>query len=133
MKHLFTFTLLFVASLSFSQNTEEDSNTEKSFVINATRPQYDGGMPALTNFLSDNLQFSEADMGGLNAAKVIVGFTVEKTGEVTDVKVIKGVNKALDKEAVRIVKSMPYWIPGTQRGKRIRSQMSLPISFRMMD
>lgn len=132
MKHLFTLILLLMVTVSFSQNTEED-NTEKSFVINATRPQYDGGMPALANFLRDNLHFSEKDMGGLNAAKVIVRFTVEKTGEVTNVQVLKGVNEALNKEAVRIVKSMPYWIPGTQRGKRIRSPMSLPISFRMMD
>lgn len=129
MKYLFTLMLLLMVTVSFSQNTEEDK-TEEGFVVTETAAHYDGGMPALANFLRDNLHFSEKDMGGLDAAKVIVGFTVEKTGEVTNVRILRGVNEALDKEALRIVKSMPYWIPGTQRGKRIRAQMSLPISFR---
>ncbi|WP_417856719.1 energy transducer TonB [Xanthomarina gelatinilytica] len=130
MKHVFTLMLLLIVTVSFSQNTEEDK-VEEGFVIEETVAKYDGGTPALVNFLSDNLQFSEADMGGLKAAKVYVGFTIEKTGEVTDVKIIRGVNEALDKEAVRIVKSMPYWIPGTQRGKRISNKLSLPINFRI--
>ena len=130
MKQLFILLVLLTTSMAFSQNSGED-NEEKEFKITTTNPQYEGGTEALIKFLSDNLQFGEADMGGLKVAKVDVGFTIEKTGEVTDVKIIKGVNEALDKEAVRIVKSMPYWIPGTQKGKRVSNEMSLPISFRI--
>jgi protein TonB len=134
MKQLFLLLVLLTTTMSFSQNSdgENEANEEKEFKIAITNPQFEGGTPALSKFLSDNLQFSEADMGGLSKAKVYVNFTVTKSGEITDVSVGKGVNEALDKEAVRIIKSMPYWIPGTQNGERVSLKMTLPINFVIM-
>lgn len=133
MKQLFIL-LLLTTSISFSQNSggENEANEENEFKIAITNPEYEGGTEALIKFLSYNLQFSEADMGGLSRAKVYVNFTVTKSGEITDVSVAKGVNEALDKEAERIIKSMPYWIPGTQNGKRVSLKMTLPINFVIM-
>lgn len=134
MKQLFILLVLLTTTMSFSQNSdgENETNEEKEFKIAITNPQYEGGTEALIKFLSDNLQFSEADMGGLSRAKVYVTFTVRKSGEITDVSVKEGVNEALDKEAVRIIKSMPYWIPGTQNGERVSLKMTLPINFVIM-
>ena len=63
--------------------------------------------------------------------KVYIQFVIEKDGSITDVKVIRGVDASLDKEAVRVVKSMPKWKPGKQRNKPVRVSYTLPINFQL--
>ena len=58
-----------------------------------------------------------------------MNFVIEKDGSITDVKVLRGVDPALDKEAIRVIKSMPKWKPGKQRGKPVRVSFNLPITF----
>ena len=63
--------------------------------------------------------------------RVIVSFVVERDGSITDVKVVKSVDQALDKEAMRVVKSMPRWIPGKQNGQAVRVKYTVPVTFRL--
>lgn len=63
--------------------------------------------------------------------KVYIQFVIEKDGSITDVKVVRGVDASLDKEAVRVVKAMPKWKPGKQRGKPVRVSYTLPINFQL--
>lgn len=65
------------------------------------------------------------------SGKVYIQFVIEKDGSITDVKVARGVDSSLDKEAVRVVKSMPKWTPGKQRGKPVRVAYTLPINFQL--
>ena len=93
-----------------------------------TYPSFPGGQEAMLQFLKENLQWPdvEADVQG----RVIVTFVVETDGSLTDLKVVRGLDPAFDKEALRIVKSMPKWIPGTQNGQPIRVRYSVPVTFR---
>jgi protein TonB len=79
----------------------------------------------------DNIKYpQEAKEKGIQG-KVFISFTVNVDGSLTDVIVLKPVNKLLDEEAVRVVKSMPNWIPGKDGNKTIAAQMTLPIDFRL--
>ena len=93
------------------------------------KPSFPGGEEARLKWLQDNLvypsQASEAGIQGL----VQVGFVVEKDGSITDVKVVKSIHSLLDREAVRLVKGMPKWIPGKQNGNTVRAYFTQPIRF----
>ena len=96
-----------------------------------TMPEYPGGMAALSSFLSENIVYpdeaKEKEIGG----RVMVQYVIEKDGSVTEVKVMKGVNPLLDAEAIRVVKAMPKWKPGTVNGKSVRVKYVLPIVFKL--
>lgn len=92
-------------------------------------PEFIGGADALDEFIKQNIKYpAEAKEAGIQG-KVYVQFIVEKDGSVTNVIVRRGANKLLDAEAVRVVKLMPAWKPGTMRGKKVRVRYTLPISF----
>jgi len=95
-------------------------------------PQFPGGEAALFQYLSKNVHYpvmcQENDIQG----RVVCEFTVNKDGSITDVVVIRSAgNAALDREAVRVVQSMPNWVPGKQRGKPVRVTYYVPINFRL--
>jgi periplasmic protein TonB len=90
-----------------------------------------GDRKGLIKYLSENLNYpKEAQKKGIEG-KVYIQFVVSDKGEITNIKVKKGVNPLLDEEAVRVVKSMPRWNPGTFNGKPVNSVFSLPITFRL--
>ena len=90
-------------------------------------PTYEGGDAALMKYIGENLKYpEEAKERGLQG-RVVVGFIIEKDGSLTDVKVLRSVDRALDAEALRVVKGMPKWISGRQNGQRVRIRYLLPI------
>lgn len=92
-------------------------------------PKYPGGDEALNKFIQENLKYpTEAFKEGIQG-KVICSFVIDATGKVTDIKVTRSVDPALDAEAVRVLSSMPNWIPGKQNGKDYAVQFALPIMF----
>jgi TonB family protein len=95
-----------------------------------TMPKYPGGTEKMFEFIADNLRWPDDD--ACIQGRVVVSFIVEKDGSLTDVKVIKSVDPAFDKEAIRVVKSMPKWEPGMYRGKPARVKYCIPISFRLV-
>ena len=97
-----------------------------------TMPKYPGGTEKMFEFIADNLRWPEDD-GSCIQGRVIISFIVEKDGSLTDVKVEKGVDPSFDKEAVRVVKTMPKWEPGMWRGKPTRVNYCIPIRFRFAD
>ena len=90
-----------------------------------------GGPAELNKYLSKNIQYPEIAADNGIQGRVIVGFVIEKDGKPSQVKVLRGVDPALDKEAVRVVQSMPAWKPGKQRGKPVRQRFTLPVQFRL--
>jgi TonB family protein len=92
-------------------------------------PVYKEGDDALFNFLKKELKYPElARKKGIEGT-VYVTFVIEKTGDVTGVKVLRGIGYGCDEEAIRVVKKMPKWKPGQQNGKTVKVQCNLPIKF----
>ena len=96
-----------------------------------TLPQFPGGDEAFMKYIEEILVYPEKAKEDSITGKVLVGFVVEADGSITNVKVIRSANKILDEEAVRVVKSMPKWIPGMQFDKPVRTLMKMPINFQM--
>lgn len=96
-------------------------------------PQFKGGTNQLFLYLKNNLVYPKAASKMGISGTVYVNFTVDKDGSLKNVNVIKEVDPLLDKEAVRVVKSMPNWIPGKQKGKAVKVSYNLPVSFKLAD
>jgi len=103
----------------------------KVFDVVEQMPQFPGGPSALFEYLSKNIKYPVvAEENGVQG-RVIVTFVVERDGSITDVKVVKSVDSSLDKEAQRVVRSMPHWIPGKQNGSAVRVKYTVPVTFRL--
>lgn len=110
---------------------QEAEEAEKVFDVVEQMPSFPGGQGALFEFLSKNIRYpAVAEENGVQG-RVIVTFVVERDGSITDVKVVKSVDPSLDKEATRLVKSMPNWIPGKQNGSAVRVKFTLPVTFQL--
>lgn len=85
----------------------------------------------MMNYVGQNIKYpAEAVAKGLEG-RVVVQFVVDKEGNLQDVKVIKGIDPLLDQEAVRVISSMPQWIPGKQKGKAVNVQFNMPLQFQI--
>ena len=108
-----------------------DTADNKVFDVVEQMPSFPGGQAALFQWLSSNLKYPVVAEDNGVQGRVIVTFVVERDGSITDVKVVKSVDPSLDKEAVRLVKSMPKWIPGKQKGEAVRVKYTVPVTFRL--
>lgn len=95
------------------------------------QPQFPGGIKNLMEYLSDNLKYPEAAKKANIEGRVFVSFVVTKTGEITDVKILKGIGYGADEEAVRVVERMPRWTPAEQDGQKVNVKYNLPINFQL--
>ena len=103
----------------------------KVFDVVEQMPSFPGGPSALFEYLSKNIKYPVvAEENGIQG-RVIVTFVVERDGSITDVRIAKSVDPSLDKEAQRVVKSMPRWIPGKQNGSAVRVKYTVPVTFRL--
>ena len=102
------------------------------FVIVEENPQFpDGGTAGLLQYLGKNIKYPTIPQENGTQGRVTVQFVVNKDGSIVDVKVIRGVDPYLDKEAVRVIMGMPKWKPGMQRGKPVRVKYTVPVMFRL--
>jgi protein TonB len=93
------------------------------------QPTFPGGDSLINKFLYDNLKYPELALKTNIQGKVFVTFVVNSNGKISDVKVIRGIGGGCDEEAIRLIKSMPNWIPGKYNGKNVPVQMNLPVKF----
>lgn len=105
--------------------------TTKIFTNVEQMPMYPGGEAALLGYLRDNIHYPTVAAENGVQGRVVVGFVVERDGSITDVKILRGVDPSLDREAMRVVKSMPRWNPGKQNGSAVRVKYQVPVSFRL--
>lgn len=103
----------------------------KVFDVVEQMPSFPGGEGALMKYLSENIKYPVVALENGVQGRVVVSFVVEKDGSITDVKVARSVDPSLDREATRVVKSMPHWIPGKQNGSAVRVKYNVPVSFRL--
>ena len=94
-------------------------------------PEFPGGDLELRKYIAQNIQYPEIAKENGIQGKVFVQFVVNQKGEVEQVKVVRGVDPSLDKEAVRVIQSLPKWKPGSQRGKPVKVSFTVPINFQL--
>lgn len=110
----------------------EEEEEEVVFVVVETMPEFPGGQQALFKYLSENVKYPVIAQENGIQGRVICQFVVNKDGAIVDVEVVRsGGDPSLDKEAVRVIKSMPKWNPGKQRGKAVRVKYTVPVNFRL--
>jgi len=103
---------------------------EKVFIVVERMPEFPGGTQALVNFLKENVHYPEDARKAKIEGKTICQFIVDKDGSITDVQVAKSSgNASLDDEALRVIRKMPRWKPGAQKGKPVRVKYTIPINF----
>lgn len=111
------------------EEVEEEEDTQTIFTVVEESAMFPGGQEELMKYISENLRYPqqarEADTQGL----VFVTFVVEKDGSLTDIRILRDIGNGCGEEAVRIVKTMPKWIPAKKRGKEVRMQYNLPVKF----
>lgn len=111
----------------------EKPKEETIFVAVEQPAEFPGGPAAMMKWLNNNMRYPEAAQQNDIQGKVVVNFVVEKDGSIAQVKIAKGVDKDLDREAVRVVKKMPKWQPGKNNGVPVRSYFNLPVTFRLQN
>lgn len=135
-KILFITCLFFLGAITpilAQDNKEPVPDKEGVFTVVEQPPQFLGGMPALSAYLSGNLKYPKKAAKKNIEGTVYVNFVVNTAGKVIDVKVLKGIGYGCDEEAARVVKKMPNWVPGTQKGEKVSVRYNLPIKFKLMD
>ena len=110
---------------------EEEVVEEEVFIIVEDDPEFPGGLDSLAAFIQRNLVYPKQAMDDKIEGTVFVSFTIERDGTVSNVRVLRDIGGGCGAEAVRIVKMMPKWKPGKQRGRTVRCQFNLPIKFRL--
>ncbi len=105
--------------------------SNKVFDIVEEMPHFPGGAAALQAFLSSNTKYPVVAQENGVQGRVIVSFVVERDGSITDVRVVRSVDPSLDREASRVVRSMPRWSPGKQNGSAVRVKYTVPVVFRL--
>lgn len=117
-------------SIDFVPFEEEEEAEEEVFFIVEDMPKFQGGgKEKFREYIAENLQYPAIAAENGISGRVFVQFAVNAKGEVVDVIVVRGVDQALDREAVRVVKSSPKWTPGKQRGRPVKVQFTFPIVF----
>ncbi|HBG70155.1 MAG TPA: hypothetical protein DDX57_05145 [Bacteroidales bacterium] len=107
--------------------------SEDIYTITETQPEFPGGVDALMTFLKNNIKYPLAARNNEIQGTVYITYIIEPDGELSNIKVLKGIGGGCDEEAIRVISLMPAWKPGTQRGKPVRAYFNLPIQFILND
>ena len=136
MKRLLMISSLFALSWTLATAQENDSiknkDTQKCIIFcdYEQQPSFPGGMYDLLDYLKENIHWPLGHEEDCIHGKVVVSFVVEKDGSITEAKVVRSLDPAFDAEALRVVASMPKWIPGKFNGEATRTKYCIPITFR---
>ncbi len=121
--------VVIAAPVAVAQVQEEEDNVV--FQVVETMPSFPNGDQALFKFLGENVKYPVIAQENGIQGRVICQFVVNRDGSIVDVEVVRPVDPSLDKEAIRVIKSMPKWSPGKQRGKPVRVKYTLPVNFKL--
>ena len=123
--------MMLVLLFSFRTSTAQTKKNDMVFDVVEVMPQFPGGQIAMLKYIMENIKYPEQAMKEGIQGRVAVRFIVEKDGSISDVKPILSVHPLLNKEAVRVVESMPKWSPGKQNGKPVRVRFNVPVMFKL--
>lgn len=123
--------MMLVLLFSFMTSTAQTKKNDMVFDVVEVMPQFPGGQIAMLKYIMENIKYPKQAMKEGIQGRVTVRFIVEKDGSISDVKPILSVHPLLNKEAVRVVESMPKWSPGKQNGKPVRVRFNIPVMFKL--
>lgn len=131
-----TFVAVLILGMASTLNTSELYAQTELIKSNETQtldktPSYPGGIEELTNYLANNIRYPEAARAKKIEGTVIVKYIVETDGSISNVEILRGIGAGCDQEAIRVVKESKDWLPGEKEGKKVRTQMRIPINFRL--
>lgn len=129
MKFFFYISLLALLISLASCGSYKISSSDEIFEMPEKFAEYPGGSSAMKKFLAENIIYPNEEMERGVQGKVFVQFIVEKDGSITEIEVLKGVSKLLDKETIRVISTMPKWTPAIHKKEYVRSHVRMPISF----
>ena len=113
------------------EEEEEEESAQQIFTVVEKQPEFPGGMSELMKFLAKSIKYPVIAQENGIQGRVVCSFVVNRDGSIVDIQVMRGVDPSLDKEAVRVISTMPKWKPGEQRGKPVRVRFILPVQFRL--
>lgn len=113
------------------QVVEAEPEEQTIFEVVENMPDFPGGQAALMQYLAKNIKYPTIAQENGTQGRVIVQFVVNKDGSIVDANVVRSVDPYLDKEALRVINTMPKWKPGMQRGKPVRVKFTVPVMFRL--
>ncbi|NDV47119.1 energy transducer TonB [Paludibacter sp. 221] len=108
-----------------------EEEEEVIFQVVEKMPEFPGGPQALFEYLNKNMRYPVIAQENGIQGRVICQFVVNRDGSIVDIVVVKSIDPSLDKEAIRVIQSMPKWNPGQQRGKSVRVKYTLPVNFKL--
>ena len=123
--------MMLVLLFSFMTSTAQTKKNDMVFDVVEVMPQFPGGQIAMMKYIMENMKYPKQAMKEGIQGRVAVSFIVEKDGSISNVRPVHSVHSLLDKEAVRVVESMPKWTPGKQNGKPVRVRFNLPVMFKL--
>ena len=126
-KVIVLFALAVFCSISIVAQTEVEDDA--IFVVAENAPEFPGGEDSLYAYIARNIVYPEAAKKEKIEGRVFVTFVIEKDGRVSNAKILRDIGGGCGEEAIRVVKNMQKWKPGTQRGNPVRFQFNLPVSF----
>ena len=114
-------------------NIEEEKEEEEQpiFTVVEKDPEFPGGTEALDKYLAENIKYPQLARDNGITGKVYITFVVERDGSIANPKILRDIGGGCGAEAIRVVKAMPKWTPGKQRGKAVRVQFNLPVNFNL--
>lgn len=118
-----------VEEIAAPEPPKHEEEQGKIFEVVEQQPQFPGG--SVNGWLADHIKYPVVAAENGISGRVVVQFVVERDGSVSQVRVVRGVDPSLDKEAQRVISSMPKWIPGKQNGQAVRSRFTVPVTFRL--
>lgn len=120
---------VYVPTVEIKEQVVEVEEEEEIFQVVEQTAMFPGGYQAMNKYLRDNIKYPQQAKETGTQGKVFLTFVVEKDGSITDIKILRDIGSGCGEEAIRVVKSMPKWTPAKQRGKTVRQQFNLPVSF----
>ena len=112
------------------QNGEE---IEEPLIFAEIEPEFPGGTSALMKYINDTIVYPPSCIESGIQGRVYISFVIEKDGSISTVKLLRGIHKDIDREAIRVIKNMPNWKPGEMSyGRKVRVKYNIPVNFRLM-
>ena len=133
MKKLLFFLILGFTTLTTARAQNTDTPCGKVYQVVEQMPQFPGGPAAMMKFIADSLRYPSVVCTGGVEGRIVVRFVVDCKGNIVNPLVVRSVDPLLDREAIRLVKSMPKWIPGRQNGKPVCVIYNVPIRFKLYE
>lgn len=130
-RFLLLLSAILLTNMAFCQEEKKVSVDDEVFVVVEEQAEFPGGMDSLYAYIVKNLKYPEQAKEKGIQGRVFVQFVIEKDGSISNVKILRGIGGGCEEAAVEMVKNMPKWKPGKQRGKPVRYQYVLPIKFEL--